>query len=213
MTTPFMFSVVTNFWTCSQIICTHYSLLLLCCNWRDSVMQPTCKTQTLILQCSHYFLSTYHSSKITRKETTIEDHLFCMKFELTFILLLLWSLMLVEYILMHCTQSIQTKQNSLCWQCNSNIHVIWCSASHFSFNSLLKTGKECAASSKKNVGKKVWLCFWGANWYAVANSFWNSHLWYTQIRRMEKDLWHSKSLIVQAQNLLLHIQNKCKSPN
>lgn len=207
MKTPLTFLLLTNFWACSQITCTHSNLWLPRCNWTDSMMQLTRQIQTLILQCCHHFVFTYHRSKIIRKQKWRVT--FCMKFKLTFIFLSFCGLLFLELtMLIQCRQWIQ---NSLCWQCDSNIQVIWRSASHFSFNSFSKTRKECAASSKKNVGIKVWLCFWRAYWNAVANSFWNSHLRYAQIWRMEKDLRHCKPFIVQAQNLLLHIQNKCIS--
>ena len=156
--------------------------------------------QTLILQCCHIFLKDY-------KETKMEGHFFVPEIQVDHYTpgVLKFAVWAVNYILVHCTQGIQ---NSLCWQCNSNILLIWCSASHFSFNSFSKARKECAASSKKNVGIKVWLCFWRAHWYAVTYSFWNSHLWYAQIWRMEEDLWHCKAFVVQAQYLLLHIQNE-----
>ena len=196
MANPFMFPVLTNFWTCRQIICTDSKLWLLGC------------TEWIVWYSKHVKCKFWYYNVAITSSNKNGGSFFVHEIPVdlhtpTVLKFAIWA---VNYILIHCTQGIQ---NLLCWQCNSNIQFIWCSASHFSFNSFSKARKECAASSKKNVGIKVWLCSWRAYWYAVAYSFWNSHLWYAQIWRMEKDLRHCKAFIVQAQNLLLHKQNEC----
>jgi hypothetical protein len=86
----------TYFWTCCQIICTDSNLRLLGCTewivwWSKHVK---CKLW--------YYNVAITSSRIIKKQKWKVIFL-CMKFKLTFI---------------HCTQGTQ---NSLCWQCNSNI--------------------------------------------------------------------------------------------